>query len=151
MCHSSYEGASNYGHVVYATWDLSFAAIESKAASSNSVVAEAAESAIVILWTFAFFHHDNIHEEMIKRAAEAPWKPQYNSDLDPNRYASYCLLRQLLQWWRDGTWDPLFFREGIRMLLSFSLIKRSATGNVVILCMCCIVEHGEKSITSLQI
>jgi Tetratricopeptide repeat len=130
MCHSSYEGASNYGRAVYATWDLSFAAIESKAASSDSVVAEAAESAIVILRTFAFFHHDNIHEEIIKRAAEAPWKPRYNSDLDTNRYASYCLLRQLLQRWKDGTWDPLFFREGIRVLLSFSLIKRSATGNV---------------------
>jgi len=30
----------------------------------------AAESAIFILQTFAFFHHDHIMEEIIKRAAE---------------------------------------------------------------------------------
>jgi Flp pilus assembly protein TadD len=130
MYHSSYEGASNYGRAVYATWDLSFAAIEARAAGPDLVAAEAAESAIVILQTFAFFHHDNILEDIIRRAAEAPQKPRNDLRLYPSRRASYDLLFRLLQRRKDGSWDPLFFREGIRILLSFSLIKRNPTSNV---------------------
>jgi hypothetical protein len=129
MCHSSYKGASNYGRAVYATWDLSFAAIEANSKGPGLVAAEAAESAIVILQTFACFHHDNILEDIIRRAAEAPWKPRNDIRLYPSRRASYALLFPLLQRRKDGSWDPLFFREGIQMLLSFSLIKRNPMGN----------------------
>jgi tetratricopeptide (TPR) repeat protein len=125
MSHSSYAGASNYGRAVYATWDLSFAAIEAKVAESDSVDSEAAKGAILILCTFAFFHHADIREEIIKRAAEARPYPVGSS-----RRAAYDFIRQLLHLWKDGSWDPLFFREGIRVLLSFSLIKRNMTGNV---------------------
>ena len=58
-----FDGASGYGRAVYGTWDLSFTAIEKKGTPE-------AESAIFILRTFAFFHHENISEEIIKRAAE---------------------------------------------------------------------------------
>src|ERR1700729_2634987 len=106
MSHSSYEGASNYDRAVYATWDMSFVAIEALAAGSDSVDAEAAKSAIVILRTFAFFHHDNIPEEIIKRAAEAPGKSAYENNLeDPARQLSYDLLHPLLQQGKDGNWD----------------------------------------------
>jgi hypothetical protein len=125
MSHSSYKGASNYGRAVYATWDLSFAAIEANTSGPDLVAAEAAESAIVILQTFACFHHDNILEDIIRRAAEAPWKPRDDIRLYPSRRASYNLLSRLLQRQKDGRWDPLFFREGIQVLLSFSLIKRN--------------------------
>ena len=130
-----YEGASNYGRAVYATWDVSFYAIEAKISGNDSVAAEAAESAIGILRTFAFFHHDNILEEIIKRAAERHRKPPPPLDEDPSSnqlHASYDLIHRYLQRQKDGSWDPLFFREGIRMLLSFSLIKRSRTraGNI---------------------
>jgi hypothetical protein len=130
MTHSSYEGASNYGRAVYATWDISFAEIKARAAGSDVVASEAAESAIIILRTFAFFHYNNISEEIIKRAAEAPKGPRYFGDVDPSRHTSYELLRGLLRQREDGTWDPLIFREGIRVLLSFSLIKRTITGNI---------------------
>jgi len=54
--------------------------------------AEAAKSAIAILWTFAFFHHDNIPEEIIKQAAEVPMKSEYEINLKhPDRQASYDL------------------------------------------------------------
>jgi NB-ARC domain len=66
MGHLSYEGALNYGQAVYATWDLSFAAIEARAAGSDSVDADAAKSGLTILRTFTFLHHSNIPEEIIK-------------------------------------------------------------------------------------
>ncbi len=127
MGHSSYDGASNYGRAVYVTWDLSFVAIETRAAGSDLVAANAATSAIVILQTFAFLHHSNISDEIIKRAAEA--HRDYNA-VDPGRQASYDLILPLLQLGVDGSWDPLFFREGIQVLLSFSLIRQSVTGHV---------------------
>jgi tetratricopeptide (TPR) repeat protein len=132
MDYSSYQEASNYGRAVYATWDLSFAVIEARATGSDSVDAEAAKSAMIILGAFGFFHHDNIPEDIIKRAAEAPRNPQDDNNFVADRQASYGYLHPLLQQGKDGRWDPLFFREGIRVLLSLSLIKRSVTvvGNV---------------------
>src|SRR6202035_4253607 len=55
MAHPSFEGASNYGRAVYATWEMSFLALEAKAAKGKSEVhAQAAKNAIAILQTFAF-------------------------------------------------------------------------------------------------
>ena len=135
LSHSSYyEGASDYGKAVYATWDVSFYAIEARTTGNDLVAAEAAESAIGILRTFAFLHHDNISEEIIKRAAEGDQKLSPSQHEDPNsgQPRAYDLIRRYLQRRKDGSWDPLFFRDGIRMLLSFSLIKRNVTraGNV---------------------
>jgi hypothetical protein len=126
MGHLSYEGALNYGHAVYATWDLSFAAIETKAAGSHFVDAEAVKSAIAILQTFAFFHHDNIPEEIFKRAAEASRKleDEINSE-DSAEQKSYDFLDPLLQQGKNGGWNPLFFRNGIQVPLSFSLIRQN--------------------------
>src|SRR6202035_5089751 len=57
LAHSSFEGASNYGRAVYTTWELSYLALKDKVAKGKSEMdAQAAESAIVILQTFAFFH-----------------------------------------------------------------------------------------------
>ena len=130
MSYSPYQEASNYGRAVYATWDLSFAAIEARTTGSDSVDAEAAKSAMIILGTFAFFHHDNIPEDVIKRAAEAPRNPHDDNNFVADRQVSYGYLHPLLQRGKDGRWDPLFFREGIRVLLSLSLIKKSVVGNV---------------------
>jgi hypothetical protein len=101
--------ASNYGRAVYGTWDLSFMALEAKVAGGG-LDARAAESAIVILETFAFFHCDGIAEDIFRRAAEAP-PDDVETDLP-----------------QDGEWDSLFFWEGIQLLLSFSLIKKLGSG-----------------------
>jgi hypothetical protein len=45
---------------------------------------------------------------------------------------------------------PDFDVEDLRGV-NFNKIDTELARNAVILCMCCIVEHGEKSITSLQI
>src|SRR5277367_883010 len=72
LAHPSFEGASNYGRAVYTTWEMSFLALEAQATKGKSEVdVQAAESAIAILQTFAFFHFDGISEDIFRRAAEA--------------------------------------------------------------------------------
>src|SRR5882762_900208 len=117
----TFEGASNYGCAVYGTWDLSFEAIQ---VMGN----RAAESAIFILQTFAFWHHEGITEEIIKQAAEAGSKePAIGGD---NNSSEVLLPPQLLQLDQRGSWDPFFFREGVRVLLSYSLIKKGAINGI---------------------
>ena len=84
LADSTFKGASNYGRAVYGTWDLSFTAIR-KMESGD------AQSAIVILQTFAFFHHENIAEDIVNRAAEAFEAP--NEEASRN----ITFLPQLLQ------------------------------------------------------
>ena len=115
-----FKGASNYDHTVYGTLNLSLTAIKAQ-------MTEAAEAAISILQIFSFFHHENITEEIIKRAAEASKAP---SDDDGSQQMQNHLYHRLLQCDKDGRWDSLYFREGIRSLLSFSLIKRAAMDNI---------------------
>jgi hypothetical protein len=120
LAHRSFEGASNYGRAVYTTWELSFLALEAKVAKGKSEMdAQAADSAIVILQTFAFFHFDGIAEDIFRRAAE---NPQYDSNVQLRTTSG--LPHQLLNCDKSGKWDVHFFREGIRMLISFSLIKK---------------------------
>ena len=113
----TFKGASNYGRAVYATWDLSFKAIRAMGSGD-------AENAIAIMQTFAFFHHDNIGEDIIKRAAEAVKRPTEEAGGIAGFPPQLLLLDQ------EGAWDPLFFRKGIRILLSFSLLRKTA-GDVI--------------------
>src|SRR6202034_1429635 len=79
LAHPSFGGASNYNRAVYATWELSFLALEAKVANSKSEMdTQAAESAIVMLQTFAFFHFDGIAEGIFRRAAK---NPQYDCNV----------------------------------------------------------------------
>jgi tetratricopeptide (TPR) repeat protein len=126
MEHQSLEGASDYGRAVYATWDLSYKALEAKVANGSTAEADgqAAESAITILHIFAFLHYDGITEDIFRRAAEA----LQGNDINAKPTTSSDLPRQLLNLRNGGTWDPSIFRDGIRILLSFSLVKTSSEG-----------------------
>src|ERR1700721_380433 len=98
LAHPSFEGASNYGRAVYTTWEMSFLALEAKVAKGKSDMdVRAAESAIVILQTFAFFHFDGIAEDIFRRAAE---KPEDGTDVQL-RYTS-SLPHQLLDCNKSG-------------------------------------------------
>jgi tetratricopeptide (TPR) repeat protein len=120
LAHPSFEGASNYGRAVYTTWEMSFLALEAKAAKGKSEVdARAAESAIAILQIFAFFHFDGISEDIFRRAAEV---------LDVGLRTTSDLPNLLLNRNKSGKWDLFFLREGIRILISYSLINRSGSG-----------------------
>jgi hypothetical protein len=74
----SFRGASDYGQAVYGTWDLSFKAIERRAnGQSNS--GDEAKIAILILETFAFFHRENIVEDIFQRVPKEPGLRRYFS------------------------------------------------------------------------
>jgi hypothetical protein len=126
----SFAEASNCDRAVYTTWDVSYMAIEAKTMGSQPTQAQAAKSAILILEIFAFLHHQSITEEIFKRAAEAPKPTMYNNDIDPSgllQPAMDNLPSQLLQLNKKGKWDTFPFRQGIQMLMSFSLIKQDAS------------------------
>ena len=120
-----FKGASDYGRAVYGTWDLSFRAIEMMKRAASDSRARAAESAISILQSFAFFHNNNILEEIFERAAKATGRNRIDPTENSVQTVPYHPHR-LIQRDEEGNWDPLLFRMGIRLLQSFSLIKIGA-------------------------
>jgi tetratricopeptide (TPR) repeat protein len=129
----SFKGASNYDKAVFNTWDVSFQAMKLKSRASDASEAKAAKNAILLLQTFAIFHYENIMEEIFRRCAEEPRMQGYSKEEDLNgelRSTSKYLPLPLLQFNNDGRWELFDFRDGIRMLLSFSLIKLDASGSI---------------------
>ena len=128
MNHPSFRGSSQYNHTVYETWDLSFAEIESRANKKSDVHGRAAaQAATLILETAAFPHHENIIEAALRKAA-MEFSKGHHSRLE--RKVKICIT-QLLQLGEDQSWNELFFHEGIRVLLSFPLIKQYSTSSGV--------------------
>lgn len=88
MTLSSFQGASDYGRAVYATWELSRAAIQASASGASDLMARrAAENSIILLEVFAFFHNENILEEIFRRAAEVPVQTPHQGDIAIVGYA----------------------------------------------------------------
>jgi tetratricopeptide (TPR) repeat protein len=124
MNHPSFRGASQYNRTVYETWDLSFNEIESRANKrSDGHGREAAQAAILILETAAFLHHENLIEAAFRKAAVEFSKGQHGR---LEEKVETC-INQLLQLEKDQSWNEFFFHEGIRVLMSFSLIKQQST------------------------
>ena len=120
----SFRGASLYNHTVYETWDLSFTEIESRAnKTSDGYGRAAAQAAILILNTVAFLHHENIIEAAFRKAAMEFSKGQHGR---LEEKVETC-INQLLQLEKDQSWNHFFFHGGIRVLMSFSLIKQHST------------------------
>ena len=63
LSHSAFTGASKYNRSVYETWELSYQEIQLWTESNDSHKANAANSAILLLRLFPFFHHEGITEE----------------------------------------------------------------------------------------
>jgi tetratricopeptide (TPR) repeat protein len=129
----TFKGASNYGRAVYGTWDVSFVEIVARAAKEHDpLVAQGAAMAIFLLQTFSFLHCEGISEEIFCRAAEASKQNMGDSHiaLGSAVQAHPDLIYRVLQLDTNGTWDPIWFREGICVLLSFSFIKRSKINSV---------------------
>ncbi|KAF4621771.1 hypothetical protein D9613_012146 [Agrocybe pediades] len=121
-----------YNNTIYGAWELSMKGLEDMAASSHARQ-EAAESALAILQIFSWFHHSNIDESIFKRAAVAyhTASAHENDFFHPPMLSSLSL--KILQ--RDGTkndWNNGYFRKGIQMLLSASLIKKSMMSERVV-------------------
>jgi tetratricopeptide (TPR) repeat protein len=127
LSHSEFTGASKYNRTVYETWELSYKEIQQRAKSDDSHKANAANSAILLLELFHFFHHEGITEEIFSYAA-LPEDNKISMSILP--LATSLLDRRLLPLHETGTWDNFIFGEGIRVLLSFSLIRRGSSDNV---------------------
>jgi len=129
MNHPSFKGASQYNRTVYETWDLSFNKIESRAnKKSDEHGRAAAQAAILILETAAFLHHENIIEAAFRKAAftKAAMGFSKGQHCRLEQKVKTC-VNQLLQLEKDQSWNQFFFHEGIRVLLSFSLLKQHST------------------------
>ena len=127
LSHSEFTGASKYNKSVYGTWELSYKEIQKKAGSHDFHMARAADSALFLLKLFPFWHYEGISEEIFLYAATH--KNQRVSH--PHLLLAHSVLdRKLLSLDKDGTWDNFIFREGVRVLLSFCLIKKGTSDNV---------------------
>ena len=125
MLDATFGGASDYDRTVYGAWDLSFKEIEKRASGQSSGNAQAAKAAILILGICAFYHHSNIPEDIFQSAAEESGRYVVDSEIAKKLpYAVSSLDRTLLALDNDGHWDEFIYRQGISVLLSFSLIKR---------------------------
>jgi hypothetical protein len=127
LSHSEFTGASKYNRNVYEVWELSYKEIQQRANSDDSHKANAAMSAKLLLELFPFFHHEWITEEIFSYAALAENEKTSSSEL---LLASSLLDRRLLSLNKSGTWDNFIFKEGLRILQSFSLIKKSPSDDV---------------------
>ena len=121
LFHSDFTGASKYNRTVYETWELSYKEIQRRAKSDDAHKANAANSAILLLELFPFFHHDGITEDILFYAAL-----QEDTKVSGSRLplASSLLDQRLRPLNKSGTWNNFLFEEGVRILLSFSLIKK---------------------------
>ena len=124
LSHPAFKGASTYNRSVYGTWELSYNEIQKRAKSDDSQRAEGASSAMLLLAMFSFFHFEGINEEIFFYAAtqeqEKIGDKEWRSALP---LASSVLDHTLLQLDETGKWDNFMFKEGLRVLFSFSLIK----------------------------
>ena len=118
----AYRGGSESDRAVYATWDLSYAAICRQANGvEDTTVSQGAKAALQILRVFPFFHNEGIMEDIFRLAAEYS-ESQSKAEVEADtRFPS-----SLLKLRPDGKWESQSFRQGIQTLLSFSLIGRES-------------------------
>jgi tetratricopeptide (TPR) repeat protein len=127
-----FKGESNYNQTVYGTWDLSFKEIGRRAGGQSTINAQAAHAAILILQLCAFYHHSNISKAIFRSAAEQSRKHAASGKVDDKLPQAFPLLdHTLLALDSDGHWDDFIFGKGIAVLLSFSLIKRGQSSEML--------------------
>ena len=121
MSRKEFKGASDYGRSTYGTWDISLQKIGAMAMKENDEEAEAAQSAIRLLKIFAFLNHENIPEEIFQNAAEN-YMDSSISEGDSD-FPMTLLDHQSLFLAEDGEWDRMQFLDGMKVLLSLSLVS----------------------------
>ena len=121
LSHSEFKGASKYNRTVYGTWELSYQEIQRRAESDDLDKAKAAQSAMLILGLFVFFHYDNIMKDIFSYAAQH--KHHHHIISTPLPIVSSMLDCTLLPVNEAGTYDDFIFEEGLWVLLSFCLIR----------------------------
>ena len=124
LANEAYRGASGSQRAVYATWDLSYAAIDRQVqVGANEALCQGPRAALQILRVFPFLHNEGIMEDIFRLAAE-----NGNRQAEIEGKGDYGLLSSLLRYRPDGQWDSQRFRQGVQTLLSFSLVGRERSG-----------------------
>ena len=122
----SFKGASDYGSSTYETWEISMKEIEAQAARGVELGAVAAKNATTLYKIIAFLHHEDIPEEMFKMAAKNYKKRDINAEQELGLPLSVTMLdHNVLFLDKMGEWDVVQFQQGIKVLLSFSLVRKS--------------------------
>ncbi|KAL9017793.1 MAG: hypothetical protein Q9185_004882 [Variospora sp. 1 TL-2023] len=120
----AYRGASGSDRAVYATWDLSYAAIDRQVkAGANEALRQGPRAALQILRILPFFHNEGIMEDIFRFAAE-----NSNGQIETECKADDGFPLFLLRCRPDGRWESQSFRQGVQTLLSFSLIGPRSSG-----------------------
>ncbi|KIL57586.1 hypothetical protein M378DRAFT_87700, partial [Amanita muscaria Koide BX008] len=124
MSDEEFRGASLYNKTTYGTWEISTEAIKCRTEGQNRGQSLAAQSALTLHKIFAFLHHDNISQEIFKNAALnfMERKGEITNGLPQSISLLDCKTLFLDD---DGKWDGFQFEAGIKVLVSFSLIKSS--------------------------
>ncbi|KAF8165745.1 hypothetical protein B0H34DRAFT_251302 [Crassisporium funariophilum] len=127
MSNPFFLGASKYERTVYGTWELSFNEIRHRADQPNDGNAEAAKTAVLILQTCAFYHYDNISEDIFRFAAQQSRERDIEAEVEQGLPLAVTFLDySLLPVDQNDKWNAYFFRKGLQVLLSFSLIKKGS-------------------------
>ena len=145
LSHTQCAGSSKYNRTVYGTWELSYKEIQFRAECDDLCKAQAAQSALLLLALFPFFHHEGISEEIFSYAAVQKNERTPRPGLP---LASSILDNRLLPLNKAGAWDNYIFREGLSVLLSFCLVKKGPTDGVY--CMHPLVHAWGKDRMSLD-
>ena len=133
MLDDTFKGTSDYDRTVYGTWDLSFEKIKERASGkSHGGNVQAAKAAILILGICAFYHHSNISDDIFRFAAEESGKYVVDKNIAKKLpHAVNSLDCTLLALDNDGHWDDIIYKQGVVVLLSFSLIKRNQSSKML--------------------
>ena len=118
LSYPAFKGASTYNRTVYGTWELSYKEIQQRAESDDSQRAEAAKSAMLLLAMFSFLHFDGITQEIFSYAATQEHGDTEQKSALP--LASSLIDHTLLQLDDTRKWNNSLFKEGVRVLISFS-------------------------------
>ena len=118
---------------MYGTWDLSFKEIKTRASGQSSAGnAYATQAAILILQICAFYHHSSISKDIFPSAAEESREHVVDNEADQILPLAMSLLdHTLFALDNNGHWDEYIFGQGIAVLLSFSLMKRDKSSEML--------------------
>lgn len=124
MMLDSFMAASDYRYSAFGTWEISVKEIENRAKYKDETQAKTAQSALFLLGIFAFLHHENISEDIFRKAAECYVK----RDLDMEQKRGLLIIAATLDnkdlhLNEKGEWDRFLFHAAMKMLLSFSLVR----------------------------
>ncbi|KIL64437.1 hypothetical protein M378DRAFT_586726, partial [Amanita muscaria Koide BX008] len=124
MSDKEFTGASNYNKCTYGTWEISIEEIKHRAEGESNAQSLAAQSALILHNIFAFLHHDNISTVIFKNSA-LNFMTRKNEITNGLPQSITLLDPKTLFLNDDGDWDAFQFQAGIKVLLSFSLIREN--------------------------